>query len=323
MAKLNRGKTKLPKKVHLDLILWKKILRRLATVGRSINHVTYTLPHWFTKQDASEEAMGGFNCTGLAWRYIIPEELRKLVHINVLEFLAVLITTWMSILQFGFVDEDGLKFLAQTDNTSALGWLKGSTRYDVLNKLSTVLREMIGRKLAEILMEAGLSNYSQHIAGLNNEIADHLSRRIELSASEQINEIHSQFSQFCPDNNLRIVELPDEILSWIQSFWHEAIKLTALQKGQHKKLLAAAESGTNSQPKGTLTLSSEISTHQESLRSSVLSRTNSDIIMLGRKLRMNFEDPQFVPSSTQYLRRSDQWDTTIPSGTDSGNCTNA
>jgi len=200
VARINRGKTKLPRKVHLDLLLWKKILRRLATVGRSINHITYTLPHWFTKQDASEEALGGFNCTGMAWRYIIPEELRKLVHINVLEFLAVLITTWMSILQFGFIDEEGLKFLAQTDNTSALGWLKGSTRYDRFNKLSTVLREMIGRKFAELLMEAGLSNYSQHIAGLNNEVADHLSRKIKLSASEQINAINSQFSQFCPDN---------------------------------------------------------------------------------------------------------------------------
>ena len=313
-------KTKLPKSVILDLLLWKKFLTRLSEKGRSINHITYTLPHWFEKQDASEEALGGFNCTGLAWRFIIPEEWRKLIHINVLEFLAVLITTWMTILQLGLVDENGLKFLAQTDNTSALGWLKGSTRYDKKNKLSTILREMIGRKFAELLSDAGISNYSQHIAGVDNEIADHLSRLINLSHTQQISSIKSKYSQSCPEN-LRIVELPEEILSWILSFWQKATQIMALPKGQKTRLLAAAESGTSSQPKGTSTLSYEISKNQKSCRSSVLSRTSSDVTSLGKRLKMNLEDPRFVPSSTQYLRRSDQWDSTIPLETGEENST--
>lgn len=93
-----------------------------------------TLPHWFVEQDSSKEALGGFNCTGLAWRYIIPEVLQKLVHINILEFLAVMLTAWLTILQLGFVNENGINFLSQTDNRSSLGWMKGSTRYDKLNK---------------------------------------------------------------------------------------------------------------------------------------------------------------------------------------------
>ena len=320
VSKMNRGSTKLPRKVLLDLLLWKKFLNTLTERGRSINHITYTLPRWFTKQDASEFAIGGFNCTGLSWRYIIPSAWVKLIHINVLEFLAVMVTTWMSILQLGFVDEDGIKFLAQTDNTSALGWLKGSTRYDKSNKLSTVLREKIGRKFAELLSDAGISHYSQHVAGINNEIADHLSRNIEMSHSQQISSINSQFSKSCPEN-LRIVELPEEILSWILSFWQESTQIMALPKAQKTRLLAAAESGTNSQPKGTLTLSSEINLHQKLLRSSVLSRTSSDITTVADKLGMNFEDRRFVPSSTQYLRRSDHWDSTIQSETPEEICT--
>ena len=322
VSKINKGKAKLPRKVHLDLLLWKKFLAKLSERGRSINHITYTLPLWFTKQDASEFALGGFNCTGLSWQYIIPKAWVKLIHINVLEFLAVLITTWMSILQLGFVDEDGIKFLAQTDNTSALGWLKGSTRYDKNNKLSTVLREKIGRKFAELLSDAGISHYSQHVAGVNNEIADHLSRNVEMSHSQQISSILSKFPKFCPDN-LRIVELPEEILSWILSFWQESTQIMVLPKAQKTRLLAAAESGTNSQPKGTLTLSSEISQNQKSLRSLVLSRTSSDVTTLAKKIRMNFEDHRFVPNSTQYLRRSDQWDSMIPSEISEEKCTHS
>ena len=320
VSKLNRGSVKLPRKVLLDLLLWKKFLARLAERGRSINHITYTLPLWFTKQDASEFALGGFNCTGLCWQYFIPKAWIKLIHINVLEFLAVLITTWISILQLGFVNENGIKFLAQTDNTSALGWLKGSTRYDKKNKLSTVLREKIGRKFAELLSDAGISHYSQHIAGVNNEIADHLSRNAEMSHTQQISSILSKYPQYCPDN-LRIVELPEVILSWIQSFWQESTQIMALPKAQKTRLLAAAESGTNSQPKGTLTLSSEINLRQKSLRSSVLSRTSSDITTLAKKLRMNFEDHRFVPKSTQYLRRSEIWGSTTPSETSEDKCT--
>ena len=311
IAKKNRGSTILPLKVKLDLLLWKKFLLRLSTKGRSINHITYTYPHWFTKQDASESAMGGFNCTGLAWRFIIPPELRKLIHINVLEFLAVLVTTWLSILQLDFVDLDGIKLLAQSDNQSTLGWMKGSTRYDALNKLSTMLREEIGRKLAELLCDAGLSCYSQHIAGRENRIADHLSREIQMSNDEQIHAIKSQFSQICPDN-LRMVALPSIILSWIQSFWEKSIRTMVLPKPQRTKLLAAAASGTSSQPKETWTLSCEISQNQRKLKSSVLSRTRSDITTLAEKLQMNLEDRRYEPKSTQYLRRSDQWDSTTP-----------
>ena len=93
----------------------------LCNVGRSINHTTITLPHLLTKQDASIKGLGGLTCFGLAWRYVIPPALINLVHINVLEFMAVVVTTWLCILALEIDDSDGMKLLAQTDNTSALG----------------------------------------------------------------------------------------------------------------------------------------------------------------------------------------------------------
>ncbi len=92
-CKITKGFVLLPHHVLLDLRLWKKILTSLSSRGRSINLVTYTLPHFFLKQDACPDSLGGIIDIGLAWRYIIPGPLRRLVHINILEFLAVVITT--------------------------------------------------------------------------------------------------------------------------------------------------------------------------------------------------------------------------------------
>ena len=146
---------------------------------------------------------------------------------------------------------------------------------------------------------------------IENKIADHLSREVQMSNSEQIDAINSQFSQLCPDN-LRIVALPSIILSWIQSFWEKSIQIEALHKVPRTKLLAAAASGTSTQPKENWTLSCEISQNQCKLRSSVLSRKSSDITTLAEKLKMGLEDRRYEPKSTQYLRRSEIWNSQTP-----------
>ena len=62
--------------------------------------------------------MGGYTCFGIAWRFIIPPDARKLVHINILEFMAIVVTTWLTIEILQISDGQGAKILAQTDNTS-------------------------------------------------------------------------------------------------------------------------------------------------------------------------------------------------------------
>ena len=306
------GKSKGNQGVLLDIQLWIRFVMRLRDHGRSINHTTITLPHLFTKQDASTKGLGGFTCFGLAWRYVIPPPLINLIHINVLEFMAVVITTWLCIIALEITDGDGKKLLAQTDNTSALGWLKGSANFNKATPITCTLREIIARKLADLLLKASLSVHSQHIAGDLNDVADQLSRDPTFTNSECQQAIkddgwtHQQPS----DDDLRIVELPDEIISWIHSVLLKAIRMKASPKGEQTKLVAALENGQSSQPSATWTLSSEIQTRGKKLMQSVASRSASDITSLAKRMSMNLEDPQFKPKSTTYVRPSGRMDMT-------------
>ena len=67
----NRGRSKALMKALHELGMQKKTIETLTNIGRSINHTTITLPHIFTKQDASDDGLGGFNCMGVTWWFII------------------------------------------------------------------------------------------------------------------------------------------------------------------------------------------------------------------------------------------------------------
>ena len=92
----NRGRSKEAIKALQKLNTQKQTIERLTKNGCSINHTTITLRHIFTKQDASDDGLGIFNCMGVAWRFIIPIQLRKILHMNIVEFMAVVVTTWLT-----------------------------------------------------------------------------------------------------------------------------------------------------------------------------------------------------------------------------------
>ena len=127
--KLRRKRTNLSVKDRKDMILWKKFIHTLATTGRSINHSTLTLPNTFCKSDSCYLAMGGYSLEGVAWRYWIPLHLQFRVSINILEFIALQVTVFMSQQAIGLVEGEGngIKLMAHTDSTSALGWLYHQT----------------------------------------------------------------------------------------------------------------------------------------------------------------------------------------------------
>jgi len=284
----------------------KKFFTHLQLKGRDINHTTFTYPQLFSKQDASEDALGGYTCIGIAWRFIIPVEARKLVHINILEFMAIVITTWLSIEILQIRDGQGAKIFAQTDNTSALGWLQASTRFDASNRASTYLREKIGRKLAELLIDADLGLYSQHVPGRENLVADHLSRAIDMSSRSHISRIRANFPNHLPQEGLTIVNLPEEISSWILSTLEDGIQIMALPKAQKRSSIQALRNGALTQPAPTSTFSSKQLLLRGKFKSSVVSRTKSDIISIATDMNMSLKGPQFEPTSITYQRPSDR-----------------
>ena len=78
-----------------------------------------------------------------------------------------------------------------------LGWL--------INPISTFLREIIGRKLEELLLDADMSLYSQRVVGLRNTIADDWSYNVQQSNSQLLLFIYEKYGKDTPQN-LRIVE---------------------------------------------------------------------------------------------------------------------
>ncbi|GFH53887.1 hypothetical protein CTEN210_10363 [Chaetoceros tenuissimus] len=136
-AKLHKGEI-------LDLELWTVLLKKLMVDGRSLNHVNPTIPSLFLKQDASsEEGIGGFNDLGFAWRYIFDTAIKgnDFIHINTWEQLAGVVNIWYAILLLDIDNGQGMKFLDQSDNMTALKWMLTSKYYDSKEHVQSILLE--------------------------------------------------------------------------------------------------------------------------------------------------------------------------------------
>lgn len=83
-----------------DLKLILKFLGKANKKGIRIDHITFTFPDYFTISDASKFGMGGFTSEGFAWRYKIPDHLLGIFSINILEFIAAIITISLSLLTY-------------------------------------------------------------------------------------------------------------------------------------------------------------------------------------------------------------------------------
>ena len=90
------------------------------------------------------------------------------------------------------------------------------------------LQEEIARLIGEDLMGADASLYSQHVKGVANIIADILSQS-NLPAHKLVQFLKENHGDILPDN-FRIVELPEEITSWILSILAKGTQTEALQK---------------------------------------------------------------------------------------------
>ena len=79
-----------------DLKLAKTFIQK-AYEGVNLNLITFCSPDRIYINDASEHGLGGFSIHGRAWSWRIPEHLQGRAHINLLEFLAQLISIWIDI----------------------------------------------------------------------------------------------------------------------------------------------------------------------------------------------------------------------------------
>jgi hypothetical protein len=219
---------KLNKAVINDLRLWIKILDKLES-GISMNLLTFRPPDIIIWTDACEYGIGGYSSPrGRAWKWPIPVELQQRAHINILEFIAVLVGVWIEIIEGSATPETCI--LAFGDNTSAMGWINRSKyRDDEDNEKTIEAKLTIARKLASISIENDIRIFSQWFPGEANQVADFLSRNPNDKNENLSQTILSLFQQQVP-KDFRISHLPNEIESFIFN------TLSSLPKNQQPHL---------------------------------------------------------------------------------------
>jgi len=248
----------LPKAALQDLNLWLTCFLPKIHKGISLNLISYRSPTVICWSDACPQGMGGYNNKGLAWRWEIPTEYRAFVQKknNILEFIASFTSVWLTILLD--LPEPFSCFLALGDNTSAVSWLHKASVDELENKPL----HMATRKYAETLMNQNCCLYSQHIQGAKNNVADALSRMHNYSPPC----LHAYISKNFPSQvptTFHIVQLPQEISSWLISWLQKVKELKELEKGQQTKKREHGGDGVSTAPSSkTITTSTYKICHQ-------------------------------------------------------------
>ena len=169
----NRAQT-INKRTREDLKLAQKFITKAAR-GVNLNLLTFRRPTHIYICDACEHGIGGFATHGRAWTWVIPPHLRGRAHINLLEFMAQLVSIWVDIIECKVHQYDCL--LGMGDNTASMGWMRRANfRAKNENDHEWYCKQVVARKLATLVLEADVVLYRQWFRGIDNTVADSLSR---------------------------------------------------------------------------------------------------------------------------------------------------
>ena len=192
------------------------IFLRKAEAGVSMNLITFRSPDKIYINDASEHGLGGFATHGRAWRWHIPSELQGRAHINLLEFLAQLISIWIDIIEGTTKAQDCL--LGMGDSTAAMGWLRRSNfREAEESDNEWLVKQDVARKVAEVVLQADAVLYRQWFRGEDNVVADSLSRDCFFLSPIAHEHFLFQTTPSQLPRNFKILPVPAEIDCFISS----------------------------------------------------------------------------------------------------------
>ena len=118
IAEQKNQNIKLNQRSKDDLQLAMEFLYKMKE-GVSMNLLTFREPNNIHICDASEHGLGGFASHGTACAYVIPVKIRGRAHINILGYLAQVVSVWLDIIDNTAHNEDCI--LCMGDNTSAMG----------------------------------------------------------------------------------------------------------------------------------------------------------------------------------------------------------
>ena len=295
-----------------DLKLWHHHIEHVHNVGVSINNICLSKPSATTYSDACEWGLGGFTTQGNAWRFQLPPDLHHRASINLLEFMAAIITIQLS-LDHDDHHTEHKHILAFTDNSSALGWMYHST----FNPIENPQHDTTARYLAMLLLDAEASLHSEHIPGVHNEIADSLSRDFHLNDSQILHLLSSsQDTTSKVPPKLQLLPPPLKTISWIVSILQSMTPTKPLPAQQSPSTIAASFYSSNSwKNAASMTTFWTNTTPTKSHLSCVASPTASELTTTNPLQRLDWQAAQSQPPSQTWFRPSGRTYGPIPPST--------
>jgi hypothetical protein len=212
-ARSKRRSTRIPPNCISDLKLMEFFLQK-AHNGVDMNQIAFRRPTHVYRSDSCPAGLGGYGHTGFAWRYYLPDDLLFRASNNLLEHIAAIITPWIDILNGRL--EKGDCALSMTDSTTSEGWLRKTNFLEEVDLVQASVRIQVAREHAMRYMNHEIRDYSQWFPGIENNVADALSREMDLSDDELTTFLRLSFPTQIPEN-FEIVPLPSEITSWLTS----------------------------------------------------------------------------------------------------------
>ena len=284
-----------------DLHLWHTHINHLHHRGANINNICLSKPSTITYSDACEWGLGGFTSQGHAWRYKLPTHLQHRASINLLEFMAAIITIQLS-LDYDTPTSQHPHILAFTDNSSALGWMYHST----FDPVKFPNHDATARYLANLLLKAQASLHPEHVPGTHNEIADCLSRDFQLNDSHLICLLqNSQDTSPKLPNNFTLHKPSTTIISWVASTLQSMPPTKPSPPQQMPSTIAVSFYSNHSSKNATSTTPSWINTTQTKNPSScVHSPTASGKTTTNHPTKQSWQEVQSLPPSRTWFRPS-------------------
>ena len=215
-ATISNKSQKINNRTREDFVLAKKFIEK-AYSGVNMNLMTFRVPTKIYINDASEHGLGGFAThSGKAWNWVIPEKLRGRAHINLLEFLAQVISIWVDVINEEIDPLDCL--LGMGDNTASMGWLRRTNfRENDESDFEWLAKQKVARKLANLILDSDAALYRQWFRGADNDVADSLSRDAYfLSHSSHENFLNNVIPHQVPIN-FKVHPLPNAIVCFVSS----------------------------------------------------------------------------------------------------------
>ena len=272
-----KHKVKLSRRCLDDLDLWLDFLSSAAE-GISINRVIFRKPTLTTFSDSSELGIGGY-CprTGFGWRYKLTELEQRTFTLNTKEYIASTIDMEFQ----AELDPNPTPFpciLNRSDSTSTVGWLRKSNH----EPDEAPIHNEVARFHARNMMQRQACNYSQHLPGRLNIVADCLSRDFHLTDNQITSMLTSLHPSLSP-SQLKIVPLPQKYISWVANMAQKWPGKRESPGRLIKSTIAAGVVGWNSPTRSNSAMTPiwRSSMKLEDYASAVLSCMQCDEVILG------------------------------------------